>query len=75
MIFPNMSSLIVVPGSGVPQSTKFGPIGFQIIINNAAIGSHSQYWKYVDDLTFAENRKIGEKGGLQEDLNDFFTMG
>ncbi|XP_072050129.1 uncharacterized protein [Amphiura filiformis] len=66
----DLSNYVFLNG-GVPQGTKFGPIGFQIIINNAAIGSHSQYWKYVDDLTFAENRKIGEKGGLQDDLNDF----
>ena len=57
--------------AGVPQGTNFGPIGFQIIINNAANNAKSQYWKYVDDLTFAENRKIFETGEFQKDLNEF----
>ena len=30
-------------------------IGFQILINDAAAVAESEYWKYVDDLTFAEN--------------------
>ncbi len=41
--------------AGGPQGTKLGPIGFQILINDAASDAHSEYWKYVDDLTFAEN--------------------
>ena len=57
--------------AGVPQGTKFGPIGFQIIINNATNNAKSQYWKYVDDLTFAENREIFETSELQKDLNKF----
>ena len=61
----------VLLSAGVPQGTTFGPIGFQIIINNAANNAKSQYWKYVDDLTFAENRKIFETGELQKDLNEF----
>ena len=31
----------------------------------------SQYWKYVDDLTFAENRNIFKPSELQKDLNKF----
>ena len=40
---------------GVPQGTKLGPIGFQVLINETAANAQTQYWKYVDDLTFAEN--------------------
>ena len=40
---------------GVPQGIKLGSIGFQILINEAAKNSSSKSWKYVDDLTFAEN--------------------
>ena len=41
--------------AGVPQSTKLGPTAFQAVINDAAVGSTVQYWKYVDNLMFAEN--------------------
>ena len=56
---------------GLPQGTKLGPVGFQIVINDAAQGSKSQYWKYVDDMTFAENCKIGSQGHLKTDLDNF----
>ena len=71
--FNDDRSEFVYLNAGVPQGTKLGPIGFQIIINDAASGSTSQYWKYVDDLTFAENMKMGESGKLQVDLDDFTT--
>ena len=69
----SVSDLYVFLSAGGPQDTiKFGPIGFQIIINNAANNAKSQYWKYVDDLTFAKNRKIFQyKKKLQKDLNEF----
>ncbi|XP_072019731.1 uncharacterized protein [Amphiura filiformis] len=41
------------------------------VINDAAEGCSSHYWKYVDDLTFVENRACSEKGNLQSDLDDF----
>ena len=56
--------------AGVPQGTKLGPIGFQILINNAADDARSKCWKYVDDLTFAEN-STSNIGHLQEDLHNF----
>ena len=57
--------------AGVPQGTKLGPIIFQAVINDAAEGCSSHYWKYVDDLTFVENRACSVKGNLQSDLDDF----
>ena len=57
--------------AGVPQGNKLGPIIFQIVINDAARGCCSMYWKYVDDLTFAENRTRGLSSNLQRDLDDF----
>jgi hypothetical protein len=56
--------------AGVPQGTKLGPIGFQILINDAADDAHSKCWKCVDDLTVAENA-TGNNGHLQEDLHNF----
>ena len=42
---------------GLPQGTKVGPLGFQAIINDAATDiAPKKCWKYVDDLTLAENR-------------------
>ena len=57
---------------GVPQGTKLGPIGFQILINDAAQNSTSSCWKYVDDLTFAENVNGSQPSSfLQSDLDQF----
>ena len=58
--YNNILSDYVFLKGGVPQGTKLGPVGFQIVINDAVQGSKSQYWKYVDDLTFAENRNISD---------------
>ncbi len=57
--------------AGVPQGTKLGPIGFQILINDAAEDAKVEYWKYVDDLTFAESKSRNKDGHLQNDLDDF----
>ena len=51
--------------AGVPQGTKLGPIAFQAVINDAAVGGTAHYWKYVDDLTFAENWISSELSNLQ----------
>ena len=57
--------------AGVPQGTKLGPIAFQAVINDAAVGGTAHYWKYVDDLTFTENQTSCELSNLQGDLDDF----
>ena len=57
--------------AGVPQGTKLGPIGFQVIMNDAAANTQSEYWKYVNDLTFAENTGGDDQGNLQDDLQHF----
>ena len=54
--------------AGVPQGTKLGSIAFQAVINDVAVGGTAHYWKYVDDLTFAENRLSSELSNLQGDL-------
>ena len=66
LISPTTSSLMLV--SRKAQNWPHWPPNN---INNAANNAKSQYWKYVDDLTLAENRKIFETGGLQKDLNEF----
>ena len=55
---------------GVPQGTKLGPVGFQIFVNDAADNANCKYFKYVDDLTFAENRNISRRSLIQDDLDD-----
>jgi hypothetical protein len=69
--FNNSLSEYVTVNGGVPQGTKLGPIGFQVLIIDAAVNAKSSYWKYVDDLTFAENRSVKSMGNLQDDLNNF----
>ena len=57
---------------GLPQGTKVGPLGFQAIINDAATDiAPKKCWKYVDDLTLAENRTHPTSSKLQEVLDDF----
>ena len=55
----------------MPQGTKLGPITFQIIVNDGVCNSNTSCWKYVDDLTFAENRLCKNDSKLQVDLDDF----
>ena len=69
--YNNILSDFVQLTAGVPQGTKLGPIGFQILINDAADESHAEVWKYVDDLTFAENSTSDSNSHIQEDLNKF----
>ena len=56
-----------VLSGAVPQGTKLGLIGFQVVINNAAqdLGDKITCWKYVDDLTFAENCSFPQPSGMQ----------
>ncbi len=58
---------------GLPQGTKLGPIGFQTIINDAVkdVPDNMNRWKYVDDLTLAENRSYLCNSQLQEIFNQF----
>ena len=50
-----------------PQGTKLGPIGFQVVINDAAqdLDDKIKCWKCVDDLTLAENRSFPQPSGMQ----------
>ena len=58
---------------GLPQGTKLGPIGFQAIINDAVgeVPVNMNSWKYVDDLTLAENRPYSCSSQLQVILDQF----
>ena len=56
---------------GLPQGTEMGPLGFQVIINDAASDADTNVWKYVDDLTLASNVSNLAKSTLQEDLHNF----
>ena len=55
----------------LPQGTKMGPWGFQVIINDAASDADTNVWTYVDDLTLASNVSNLVKSTLQEDLDNF----
>ena len=56
---------------GLPQGTKMGPLGFQVIINDAASDAKVSVWKYVYDLTLADNATAGSNGNTQVDLDNF----
>jgi hypothetical protein len=70
--YNDILSEYVSVNAGVPQGTKIGPIGFQILINDAANNASSGCWKYVDDLTFAENTNGPQNSSLQADIDDFY---
>ena len=57
----------------LPQGTELGPIGFQVVINDAAqdLGDKIKCWKYVDDLTLAKNRSFPQPSGMQVVLDEF----
>ena len=58
--------------AGVPQGIKLGPIRFRILINDAASNAQSEKWKYVDNLTFAENY-IGIVKDICRMASNFFS--
>ena len=62
-----------VLSGALPQGTKLGPIGFQVVINDAAqdLGDKIKCWKYVDDLTLAENRLFPQPSSMQVVLDEF----
>ena len=55
---------------GVPQGTKFGPIIFIALINDAAEKSVTQSFKYVDDLSLAEVRQAHRSSQIDLDIQD-----
>jgi hypothetical protein len=57
--------------AGVPQGTKFGPVGFLGMGNDAAVSHNIVTLKYVDDMTLIErsNRKCNSNN-MQHELND-----
>ena len=55
---------------GVPQGTKFGPIIFIALINDASENSAAHSFKYVDDLSLAEVRQICEPSQMDADVRD-----
>ena len=73
-----MSTLQAIPEykalcGALPQGTKLGPIGFQVVINDAVqdLGDKIKCWKYVDDLTLAENRSFPQTCGMQVFFDEF----
>ena len=55
---------------GVPVGTKFGPIIFIALINDAAEKSVTQSFKYVDDLSLAEVRQAHSPSQIDLDVRD-----
>ena len=55
---------------GVPQGTKFGPITFIGVINNASEKSLTHSFKYVDDLTLVETRSADKPSQINSDVQD-----
>ena len=48
-----------------------GPLGFAVIVNDAAVDTPFVTLKYVDDLTLVESKPSSQKSVMQQYLNDF----
>ena len=55
---------------GVPRGTKFGPIIFIALINDASETVITHSFKYVDDLSLAEVRPANHHSDIDADLQD-----
>ena len=55
---------------GVPQGTKFGPIIFIDLINDASENSITHSFKYVDDLNLAEVRPANHHSNIDAEVQD-----
>ena len=51
--------------------TRIGPLGFAVIVNDAAVDTPFVTLKYVDDLTLVESKPYSQKSAMQQYLNDF----
>ena len=52
--------------AGVPQGKKLVPLIFLVLINDFQIDNNIHIFKYVDDLTMIEYRKLAQDSQIQE---------
>ena len=55
---------------GIPQGTKFGPIIFITLINDAAEKPVTHSFKYIDDLSLAKVRLAHQPSQIDLDVRD-----
>ena len=69
--YKNQLSRNLTTSAGVPQGTRLGPLIFLAVVNDALQTSDCHRWKYVDDLTVAETRRVNSPCNLDTTLSSF----
>eukprot|EP00057_Strongylocentrotus_purpuratus_P023620 XP_011678094.1 PREDICTED: RNA-directed DNA polymerase from mobile element jockey-like [Strongylocentrotus purpuratus] len=69
--YKNQLSRNLTTSAGVPQGTRLGPLIFLAVVNDALQTSDCHRWKYVDDLTVAETRRVNSPCNLDTTLSCF----
>ena len=56
--------------AGAPQGTLLGPVLYLCMVNDACRDSQYPSWKYIDDLSILECRRVQDPSNIQNSVNE-----